>query len=210
MAKRKHPFKSVAHLNQGEWYESLESESDRGAALIAGETLSTALELLLRHVMPNTAKDDLFQGSAPLASFYARTNIAFAFGLVDEDSYRDLNLIRDIRNEFGHGILSLTFDSPPIASRVREFSILKKVTAADVLDYPDDELPEEAAKPLNVELKTYRQAFLFETVILLSGIHSRAEDDHIFPTYEQWSQAYYARLGVPGWEPPEPNIRPVE
>ena len=44
--------------------------------------------------------DQLFTGMNPLSTFSARIRIAYALGLVTEDEYHDLKIIKDVRNRF--------------------------------------------------------------------------------------------------------------
>jgi DNA-binding MltR family transcriptional regulator len=47
---------------------------------------------------------------------------AFALGLISEKTYRDLQILREIRNEFAHFSESVSFDTPSVRDRCRELS----------------------------------------------------------------------------------------
>jgi len=97
--------------------DAVKGESDRGLVLINATILD---ELLVRnlqaHLVEHKDVPKLFNGiGAPLATFSARILFAFAVGLLPEDEYRELNLIRKIRNEFAHSVI-VSFKSPNIVS----------------------------------------------------------------------------------------------
>ncbi len=101
---------------------SLTPESDRGCALLAAAYLDQQLERLLRSWLVADAKVavNLFGRMRPLASFASRIDLAYLCGLIGPEARRDLHLIRDIRNEFGHTPAPLTFEASSVASRCRE------------------------------------------------------------------------------------------
>ena len=68
--------------------QALVKESDRGCVILGAAWLNTALEQLLRAICrtaPEDTKasvDPLFQGYAPLATFSAKIQLAFALGVL--------------------------------------------------------------------------------------------------------------------------------
>lgn len=106
-------------------------------------SLATFLEetlgrLLLAYLRSCKATRELVEGfSAPLGTLGSRIKAAYALGLVTEDQYKDLEILRKIRNQFAHdwegvslarndisamlGQLSgYTVDHKPIESGARE------------------------------------------------------------------------------------------
>jgi DNA-binding MltR family transcriptional regulator len=69
--------------------------------------------------LSNTKAKRIFEG--PLASFGAKTDVAYAFELIDDDVYNDLRVIKDIRNEFAHSLATVSFASPEIVELVKKF-----------------------------------------------------------------------------------------
>jgi DNA-binding MltR family transcriptional regulator len=59
----------------------------------------------------NVSKDLLFGFNAPLGTFSARTKAAYVMGLIERKEYEEINIIRKIRNEFGHNWKDV--DLPP-------------------------------------------------------------------------------------------------
>jgi DNA-binding MltR family transcriptional regulator len=80
------------------------AQDDRGMVL----SLSTFIEdtlgrLLMAYFRDCKATKELVEGfSAPLGTFGSRTKAAYAFGLVTEEQYRDMEILRKVRNQFAH------------------------------------------------------------------------------------------------------------
>ncbi len=107
--------------------EELESQTDRGAAIIGASLLDKRLEKAIRvHLLDNKVTDELFK-SQVLGSFSAKIDLAYSLGLYGKKSYDDLNLIRRIRNEFAHFDTPLNFASESVANRCAELWFPKKV-----------------------------------------------------------------------------------
>jgi hypothetical protein len=72
--------------------------------------------ILMKRLLPPTSKDrSIVDGqNAPLATFSARIDAAYQFGLISHFLARDLHLIRKIRNEFAHHPFDRTFDTAPV------------------------------------------------------------------------------------------------
>ncbi len=103
-----------------EFRNQLDSETDRGWSLMAASYLDYELERLLRVKLVGGKKhlDLLFDYSGPLGTFSSKINIAYSLGFISKISLNDLNLIRKIRNDFGHTHHSLNFESENIKSKV--------------------------------------------------------------------------------------------
>ena len=103
-----------------EFRNQLDSETDRGCALMAGSFLDYELERLLREKLVGGKKhlDSLFDYSGPLGTFSSKINISYSLGFICKTSFSDLNLIRKIRNDFGHTHYALSFESEIIKNKV--------------------------------------------------------------------------------------------
>jgi hypothetical protein len=99
-------------------------ESDRGAALFAAAHLDESLGNLIKAYLvdDDQVAKPIFSGTAFLATFSARIDLAYLLGLIPPIVRRELHLIRKIRNDFAHSTESLEFDSPAMASRIRELT----------------------------------------------------------------------------------------
>ena len=102
----------------GRFLNEFNKESDRGAALVAASMLDERLKEILRSyfIATKASQDLLFGFNAPLGTFSARASAAFVLGLIQENEFKEITLIRKIRNEFGHGWEPQSFDSGSVAS----------------------------------------------------------------------------------------------
>lgn len=113
----KHPSKHDPDDKEfDEAVNELQSGSDRvaaimGAALIEN-TLLDAIAFKLKDA--SDTKDLFYDQGAPFGTFRARIVGGKALGLYGKQMADDLHRIRDIRNQFAHALLSLTFDHPYI------------------------------------------------------------------------------------------------
>ncbi len=105
---------------------ALSAESDRGCVLFAAAYLEEALkDLLCCSLVKNKhIENDLFDGTAPLATFSAKIKFAYYLGKISAVSRRDLDTIRAIRNNFAHSPKVISFTEQSIADRCKnlEFS----------------------------------------------------------------------------------------
>ena len=117
------PFRTRA-IEATDFRMMLISESDRGCALMAAAFLDDQLSLLIKEFLVQDQKvvSPLFESNGPIATFSSRISLSYALGLIPYNAYRELNLLRKIRNEFAHISQKLSFESPAIAARCRELS----------------------------------------------------------------------------------------
>lgn len=101
----------------GHFLSEFNKESDRGAALVAASMLDERLQEVLTNffVESRTSKELLVGFNAPLGTFSARAAAALSLGLIQENEFKEITLIRKIRNEFGHGWKELSFESGRVA-----------------------------------------------------------------------------------------------
>jgi len=106
----------------GHFLSEFNKESDRGAALVAASMLDERLEEILRAFLVDTptSKDLLLGFNAPLGTFSAKANAALSLGLIQENEFKEITIIRKIRNEFGHGWKPVSFESGKIADLCRQ------------------------------------------------------------------------------------------
>lgn len=113
--------------------KSLSEESDRGSALLAGSYLDEQLKLLLlnKFVQDENIADKIVSQNGPLGAFSARIDTAYLLGLISKSTFKDLHLIRKIRNDFGHSPRPIAFTDSPISDRCGCFyHITRKDTAS--------------------------------------------------------------------------------
>ena len=106
-------------------FDSLSAESNRGMVLVAAAFIDHALELLLRARFSSSTRkskkaiDPLFQGFGPLSTFSAKIKICFAIDLLQRWLFKDLEIIRKLRNSLAHSTAPARFDDPEIAGLTR-------------------------------------------------------------------------------------------
>jgi mannitol operon repressor len=115
--------KSEPEVEQlGRFLASFNKESDRGAALVAASMLDERLEQILSaFFIESSATKELVSGfNAPLGTFSSRASAAAALGLIQDNEFKEITLIRKIRNEFGHGWEPVSFETENIAAYARK------------------------------------------------------------------------------------------
>ena len=123
------------------FYEELENETPRAAAIIAGAFIDGWLRQLIANFMVEDSRivDELLgtdeNGDRPLSTFASRIKAAYCLGLITRHEYDDLNLIRKIRNRFAHGMHGLSFDDEEIVSLCNSLHMPR------ILFYPPSSLP---------------------------------------------------------------------
>jgi hypothetical protein len=134
-------MKSLAHLSRQRPREDeikrtvmeLHAGSDRVAAIMGSALVEDSLISAIGSVLHDDSnKAALFydQG-APFGTFKARIIAAHALGLFDSDMARDLDIIRDIRNQFAHALLSLSFENEDIAAACDRITYYEPADATD-------------------------------------------------------------------------------
>jgi len=101
----------------------LESESDRGAALLASSHLENMLVQLLRKKLIGTKKEQksIFDYSGPLGTFSSLNMMCRALGLLTMETCNNIDIVRNIRNKFGHSPFNISFESSQVSSLMSNF-----------------------------------------------------------------------------------------
>jgi DNA-binding MltR family transcriptional regulator len=93
----------------------LTKETAGGCALVAGAFLDERLLKLIQARMISRAVankfNSFFEGHGPLATFAARTHLAYLLGFIADNAYQDICVIRDIRNRFAHSSEDFDFSA---------------------------------------------------------------------------------------------------
>jgi DNA-binding MltR family transcriptional regulator len=111
-------------------------ESDRGCILLLASRLATLLERLhITHVTsvsspPKPFLKRLFTTHAPLSTFAAKIQLAYAYGLISRDDFLDLERIRKLRNKAAHSDETFTFGNPQIKEEVRRIGTPERIEKA--------------------------------------------------------------------------------
>lgn len=99
--------------------DSLISESDRGAALMAASYLEETLAAVLRKKLVDDAKvaDPAFEFNSVLGTFSSRIDFCYLLGVIPANARSELHRIRKIRNSFAHVAGSISFDTENIRNQ---------------------------------------------------------------------------------------------
>ncbi|EPG6918551.1 TPA: hypothetical protein SMT72_002133 [Proteus mirabilis] len=94
----------------------LHEESDRGIALLSASIIEDWLSTILKSfLIDNEASKKMLDGfNAPIGTFSAKINMAFSLGLIMKNEYKEIEIIRKIRNEFGHNWHGISFKTQKI------------------------------------------------------------------------------------------------
>jgi DNA-binding MltR family transcriptional regulator len=108
-----------------EFLEPFQSETDRAAALLAAAMLDDKLREILESFLLDSkiSRRLLDSPNAALRGFSSRIDAAYALGFLDDAEYKELHIVRDIRNDFAHSWRTLTFETQSVRDRVRNLHI---------------------------------------------------------------------------------------
>jgi hypothetical protein len=142
----------------GEFWKSLENESDRGMALSAGAYFERFLENCLVTYFDNCkAAADLLTSTAGLKSFQARARCCRALRIIEDDELKTLEAISRIRNTIAHDLMK-DFSSSDVRDSV--FALLRRL-------YPD-----QSQLKLRNE-QDAREAFSLSCLVVALDLHRR-------------------------------------
>lgn len=129
------PFDSVVSRRMADVFlqvsSELRAETDRGAIILAfawiDEELTRSLKKFFRPSAHAAGKaDELFGAGRPLGDAATKIDVAFRLGLLQEDTYKSLHLLRRLRNDFAHLAPHLTLETDSVRDRVRTLFELQK------------------------------------------------------------------------------------
>ncbi|MGA9868980.1 MAG: hypothetical protein WBQ75_21330 [Acetobacteraceae bacterium] len=106
--------------------------SPRLAGSLGGGSWGAAVDVLLqtkieaRFIHPlGKYEFDIFHRGGPLNDLYGGNLIALAVGVVGDITFKDLELVRMIRNLFAHAMKPLDFNHPAVVQAINEFGVLR-------------------------------------------------------------------------------------
>jgi mannitol operon repressor len=137
-------------------------ETDRGRALVAASLIEEMLEEVLRaFLLSNVATKKLFDvANAPLSTLSAKSSASRALGLITAEEFRDIELVRRIRNAFAHSVLCSFEDT-----KVRDWANALKI-GMGYLDALDINHSSYVNNP--------KQRFGMVTASIVSSLYNRA------------------------------------
>lgn len=124
--RRLKPGDSTKHLRD------LTKRGPRSCAILGAAILDVMLEnVILENFRPLSGADydSLFGNSMPLGSFSAKISTAYAMRLIDQETKRNLNYIREIRNALAHTVQPLGFRTKEVAAVARLLTPTTRLSA---------------------------------------------------------------------------------
>ena len=106
--------------------DEFQNESDRGCALLGAAQVEHLLgQAIQKHLErgEETGQRLLLAPDAPLGTFSSRTLAAYSLGIIGPTTKGDIDVIRDIRNDFAHTVASLDFSNQSIAGRCNNLKL---------------------------------------------------------------------------------------
>jgi DNA-binding MltR family transcriptional regulator len=102
--------------------EQLDAESDRGCCLMAVSFIENEIERLISQKLVGSKKfiKNLFEFNGPLGTFSSKIKMAYTLGFISKNMMEDLEIIRKVRNEFGHTFEPINFETETINQRIKQ------------------------------------------------------------------------------------------
>jgi DNA-binding MltR family transcriptional regulator len=102
----------------------LHNESDRGAIILVATSLEDALEAALMERMAalqtdSEAKTKIFGADGTLSTYSDKILLAYALGIIDKKTRKDIDAIRHIRNACAHCRKPLSLKEPILITAIR-------------------------------------------------------------------------------------------
>jgi hypothetical protein len=91
-------------------------KQNRGAAILAVTNVENALETALLDELVYKRARDLFRMDYPLGSFRNKIGMAYALNIFGDQTFRNLECTRYIRNAFAHAKITMSFSNTEVTT----------------------------------------------------------------------------------------------
>ena len=120
---------------------SLKDAEDYSIVLVGSSKLELAIRKAIEHSFKHKdgalIKRMFDEPTAPLSSLSAKNSLAFAMGLYDQKTYKDIETIRNIRNSFAHLNSVLKIEQNEIANLIKNLNVTKvHFTSETIEEHP--------------------------------------------------------------------------
>ena len=137
---------SIAELKDDEFTAALDilrNGSDRELGIMGAALIEDALVHVIKSALSNSDNDKaLFHDmGAPFGTFEAKTTAAFAMGLCDERTAKEMNTIRSIRNQFSHALRPFSFAEASVKNACQKLSAYLLVEMHSAGEKPNTNQP---------------------------------------------------------------------
>lgn len=113
---------SLDRLNR--FMDAIREQDDQAMVLSLATFLEDTLgRLLIAYFRSGKATKDLVEGfNAPLGTFGSRIKAVYAFGLVTDEQFKDMEILRKVRNHFAHNWEGVSFERNDLQALIRQVS----------------------------------------------------------------------------------------
>ena len=112
---------------QLELFDEIRTESERACVIVGAANIDALLDdLITKALLPVKAKSRLCSESNAFTTFSAKLNLAHQLGLIDDDLFFQVNLLRKIRNDFSHNLSGCRLTEAPHLNRYQD--LLKSIS----------------------------------------------------------------------------------
>lgn len=137
-AEERAKFKGMADMRI---VKELDNSSPRATVIVAASTLELHLEQLLEGFLIADVKkvEELISSSntsAPLGNFGSKIKACYLLGLISEELYNDLEIVRKIRNRFAHQLHGCNFTEQSVVDMIKNFYFVN-----NIFEYSSEERP---------------------------------------------------------------------
>ena len=162
---------------QLELFNEIRTESERACVIVGAANIDGLLdELITKALLPVKTKNRLCSESNAFTTFSAKLNLAYQLGLIDDELYFQINLLRKIRNDFSHNMSGCRLTEKPHLNRYQD--LLKSISKCPMFKRMPKGFPEgnidEAEHVLTMKLM-----IVYLSSIILSLIY------FVVPAYQE-------------------------
>ena len=170
--------------------EEMESASDRTAAIVIASLVETRLTSTLQAGLHHDEEivQNLFRPSGPLGSFSAKLDLSRLMGAISAEAYRDLTIMKNVRNIFAHQLKAATFDDQRIADQCGNFRLIETMVCDMEQIAPAMANPPFVFKVTNYrdEISTPRGRYSLTGRLFVAGLDHRSARKHTSTIYDPW------------------------
>jgi hypothetical protein len=116
-------YKDRSSLDMDALNAELDGESDRACIILMASILDDTLKYRLSKCLNFSPTDDeydyVFRPNGPLGTFSGRMEIGCLFGFIDDSTYQELDIIRELRNACAHSKRKMVFADPQVENVTR-------------------------------------------------------------------------------------------
>jgi len=160
-----------AEPNAEHFRKEINGESDRAVVILVATMIDDWLAHAINERAVIKANPDemeyMFRFEGPMGSFSARIEIAYIFGVIDERTMNQVDVIREMRNACAHSKRGITFAMPVLSN------VLKRILK------PNGEI-----SLLGTSGKDMRDAFISEAIIIISILQEGSREKGIMSLKE--------------------------